>query len=104
VVTHELALFKATMEGARLLVASLSPRSIAEAEGIDPESLEDGGRSGLWGRRRNKDASEARLWRRFVGMHEALTDGDRYQRVFLGRVFARTYLAAMGKADSAPKR
>jgi hypothetical protein len=105
VVTHELALFKATMEGARLLVEAISPRAVAEAEGIDPDSLEDGGKSsGLWGRRRAKESTEARLWRRFVGQHEALTDGNRYQRVFLGRIFARTYLAAMGKREPSEKR
>ncbi|MEY4509150.1 MAG: hypothetical protein RLZZ450_1272 [Pseudomonadota bacterium] len=100
VVTHELALFKATMEGAKLLVDSLSPAAIADAEGVESES----GGSGLWGRRRAKESTDARLWRRFVSMHEALTDGNRYQRVFLGRVFARTYLAAMGKSEGAPKR
>lgn len=97
VVTHELALFKATMEGARQLVESISPRAIAEAEGVDPESLESLGKtSGLWARR-GKEGIEARLWRRYLSQHEALTDGDRYQRVFLGRIFARTYLAAMGR-------
>jgi hypothetical protein len=32
-------------------------------------------------------------------------DGDRYQRLFLGRKFARTYLAAMGqRGDGADER
>ncbi|MDB4975950.1 MAG: protein kinase [Myxococcaceae bacterium] len=104
VVTHELALFKATMEGARLLVEALSPAAVAQAEGIDLEDLSDGAKGpGLWDRLRPKDSAEARLWKRFVSTHEALMDGDRYQRVFLGRVFARTYLAAMGQGEQTPR-
>ncbi|HEY6881017.1 MAG TPA: FHA domain-containing protein [Polyangiales bacterium] len=99
-VMHELALLKATMEGARNLLAAISPHAIAEAEGIDGESFaEDVGRASLLDRWRGNGGAntEARLWRRFVSMYQSLLDSDRYQRVFMGRIFARTYLAAMGQ-------
>lgn len=99
-VMHELALLKATMEGARNLLAAISPHAIAEAEGIDGESFaEDAGRASLLERWRSGGGAnaEARLWRRFVTMYQSLLDSDRYQRVFMGRIFARTYLAAMGQ-------
>lgn len=104
-VTHELALFQATIEGARMLVNSISPEAIAQNEQIDLEELDGETRSpALWGRFRGKEAPEVRLWRAFVKAHETLMDSDRYQRVFLGRVFAKTYLAAMGQGEQAEKR
>lgn len=103
VVTHEIALFKATFEGARFLVEAFSPDAIAEAEGVDLASLAGHTSRGFWDRWRGKEALEARLWRRVVSTHEALMDGERYQRVFLGRVFAKTYLAAMGQSTGAPE-
>jgi hypothetical protein len=100
VVMHELSLFKATLEGARSLVESMSPEALAKAEGIDLASLEEGGSGGgFLGRLRPRDTPEGRLWRRFMDTYEGLMDGDRYQRLFLGRKFARTYLAAMGQRD-----
>lgn len=101
VIMHELSLFKATLEGARSMIEALSPQALAKAEGIDLESLEEGS-SGFLGRLLPRDTPEARLWRRFAETYEGLMDGDRYQRVFLGRKFARTYLAAMGQRDTAP--
>jgi predicted component of type VI protein secretion system len=104
-VTHELALFQATIEGARMLVNSISPEAIAQHEQVDLEELEGEARSpALWGRFRGKEAPEVRLWRAFVKAHETLMDSDRYQRVFLGRVFAKTYLAAMGQGEQGEKR
>jgi hypothetical protein len=106
VVMHELSLFKATLEGARGLVESMSPEALAKAEGIDLASLEEGGSSsGFLGRLLPRDTPEGRLWRRFMNTYEGLMDGDRYQRTFLGRKFARTYLAAMGqRGDAADER
>lgn len=100
VVTHELALFRATLEGARALVNTLSPAVIAssadgdEAPGAEPAI-------GFWTRLLCKDAGDIGLWRRFLSMYGDLTDGARYERVFLGRVFSRSYLAAMGQPDPA---
>ncbi|MFT3925122.1 MAG: FHA domain-containing protein [Myxococcales bacterium] len=101
VVVHEFALFKATLGGARELLETLSPAAIAEAEGIDPAEIEQSESSpGLWKRISSRDGPEQRLWRRFVAVYEGLVDGDRYQRAFLGRAFARTYLSAMGSTDT----
>lgn len=105
VVMHELSLFKATLEGARSLVESMSPEALAKAEGVDLASLEEGGSgSGFLGRLLPRDTPEGRLWRRFMTTYEGLMDGDRYQRLFLGRKFARTYLAAMGQRGDADER
>jgi predicted component of type VI protein secretion system len=105
VVMHELSLFKATLEGARGLVESLSPAALAKAEGIDLAALEEGGSgSGFLGRLLPRDTPEGRLWRRFMSTYEGLMDGDRYQRLFLGRKFARTYLAAMGQREGSDER
>jgi hypothetical protein len=100
VIMHELSLFKATLEGARSLLESLSPETLAKAEGVELASLEEGGSGGgFLGRLLPRDSPESRLWRRFSSTYEALMDGDRYQRLFLGRQFARTYLAAMGQRE-----
>jgi hypothetical protein len=105
VIMHELSLFKATLEGARSLLEALSPATLAKAEGIDLASLEDGGGGGgFLGRLLPRDSPEARLWRKFSETYEGLMDGERYQRTFLGRTFARTYLAAMGQRDGGEER
>jgi hypothetical protein len=104
VVMHEVSLFKATLEGARALVESMSPAALAKAEGIDLASLEEGAGSGFLGRLLPRDTPEGRLWRRFMNTYEGLMDGDRYQRTFLGRKFARTYLAAMGQREGSDER
>lgn len=100
VVTHELALFKATLEGARTLVDALSPEAIKQAEQTDNEGPEAGGQTpNLWSRLKERVSPEARWWQRLVTMHASLKDDDRYERVFLGRWFARSYLAAMGQPN-----
>jgi hypothetical protein len=101
VVMHEIALFKATLEGARALLETLSPEAIAEAEDVDLEALEDeDSEPGFWQRLKSRDDPRIALWRRFVETYESLKDGARYQRVFMGRPFARTYLMAMGQTDA----
>jgi hypothetical protein len=104
VIMHELSLFKATLEGARSLLDSLSPAALAKAEGIELASIEEGTGGGFLGRLLPRDSPESRLWRRFTSTYEGLMDGDRYQRLFLGRSFARTYLAAMGQRDGGEDR
>jgi predicted component of type VI protein secretion system len=102
VVTHELALFRATLDGARTLLSTLSPDMIASsagADGDDPAVAEPA--AGFWTRLLCKDAADIGLWRRFLAMYGELTDGARYERVFLGRVFSRSYLAAMGRPEHA---
>jgi hypothetical protein len=99
VVTHELALFRATLEGARTLVNSLSPDVVASAADADGPGSEPA--PGFWTRLLCKDAGDIGLWRRFRATYAELTDGARYERVFLGRVFSRSYLAAMGRPDPA---
>jgi len=99
VVTHELALFRATLEGARTLVNSLSPTVVASSINGDTAGAEPA--AGFWTRLLCKDAGDIGLWRRFRAMYAELTDGARYERVFLGRVFSRSYLAAMGRAEPA---
>jgi predicted component of type VI protein secretion system len=94
-VTHELALFKAMLEAARKLVDSLSPEALSTAEQGAGAQTEPN-RAGLW-RRLRGEAPEVRLWQRLVAAHGALLDGNRYQRFFLGRMFAHSYLAAMGQ-------
>jgi hypothetical protein len=99
-VTHELALFRAVLEGARMLLEPLSPAALAQSEGValpDPDA--GAPREGFWDRLRSGHGVETRLWQRLVGTHAALLSDQRYQRVFLGRTFARTYLAAMGQSE-----
>jgi predicted component of type VI protein secretion system len=102
VVTHELALFRATLDGARTLINTLSPDLIASSAAADDRDL--GGAEpapGFWTRLLCKDAGDIGLWRRFLSLYGDLTEGARYERVFLGRVFSRSYLAAMGEPDAA---
>lgn len=100
VVTHELALFRATLEGARALVNTLSPDAIASRVAADGGSALRAEREpGFWTRLLCKDARAIGLWQRFLAMYTELTDGARYERIFLGRVFSRSYLAAMGHPD-----
>jgi len=101
VVTHELALFRATLEGARTLVKTLSPEVVASSVDADRDAPGAEPAPGFWTRLLCKDAGDIGLWRRFQAMYGELTDGARYERVFLGRVFSRSYLAAMGRPDAA---
>jgi len=100
-VTHELALFRATLDGARSLMNTLSPETIASSAAADDEAAEEEPAAGFWTRLLCKDAGDIGLWRRFLALYEELTDGARYERVFLGRVFSRSYLAAMGRPEDA---
>jgi hypothetical protein len=95
-VTHELALFKATHAAARRLLEALSPEAIEQAEQRAPQATATGG-AALWRKLRGLDRPEARLWWRLHLVHGSLLDGERYQRFFLGRMFAHGYLAAMGR-------
>jgi hypothetical protein len=102
VVTHELALFRATLDGARTLMSTLSPETIesnpaAESDDVaGPEPV-----VGFWTRLFCKEAGDIELWQRYVAVYGDLTDGARYERVFLGRDFSRSYLAAMGRSEHA---
>lgn len=100
-ITHEWAIFRATLSGARALLDSLSPDAVAEDAGDEETASGRGIQALLGGITQHKD--EARLWRAYLAKHEGLAQGERYQRVFLGRQFARIYLSAMGRAaaDSA---
>lgn len=101
VVTHELALFRATLDGARSLMNTLSPEVIASSTGADDDAAEGEPLAGFWTRLLCKDAGDIGLWRRFLALYEELADGARYERIFLGRVFSRSYLAAMGRPEHA---
>jgi pSer/pThr/pTyr-binding forkhead associated (FHA) protein len=103
VVTHELALFRATLDGARTLVSSLAPDVIASSA-ADEDAADAEPAPGFWTRLLCKDAGEIGLWRRFLALYGVLTDGARYERVFFGRVFSRSYRAAMGQGGAAPAR
>jgi len=100
-VTHELALFRATLDGARSLMNTLSPETIASSAVADDDAADDEPAAGFWTRLLCKDAGDIGLWRKFLTMYDELTDGARYERVFLGRVFSRSYLAAMGRPEDA---
>jgi hypothetical protein len=99
-VTHELALFRATLDGARTLVHAISPEVVTEAEQAEHGADAPPRSRGLWDRLFGKHAEAAQLWQRFLTLHGQLVEGSRYERVFLGRVFARSYLAAMGKPEA----
>jgi predicted component of type VI protein secretion system len=101
VVTHELALFRATLDGARSLMNTLSPETIASSTDPGDDAAGDEQLAGFWTRLLCKDAGDIGLWRRFLALYEELTDGARYERIFLGRVFSRSYLAAMGRPEQA---
>jgi hypothetical protein len=102
VVTHELALFRATLDGARTLVNTLSPNVIASSGAAEAGDGAGGVTApGFWTRLLCKDAGDIGLWRRFLATYGELTDGAHYERIFLGRVFSRSYLAAMGSPDPA---
>jgi len=104
VVTHEFALFRAVLEGARTLVDAISPEVVEQSNrGADVEPDESSESHSFWTRLFSKTAPEVSLWRRFVSLHADILDGARYERVFLGRVFARSYLAAMGQVDSSAR-
>jgi hypothetical protein len=100
VVMHELALFKATLEGARALLETLSPAAIAQGAQIDLSEVEESSEPGFWQRLKSRDDPRTLLWTKFVETYESLKDGARYQRVFMGRPFARTYLMAMGQSEA----
>ncbi len=100
-VTHELALFRATLDGARSLMITLSPETIASSIVVDDDAADDEPVAGFWTRLLCKDAGDIGLWRKFLTLYDDLTDGARYERVFLGRVFSRSYLAAMGRPEDA---
>jgi predicted component of type VI protein secretion system len=100
VVTHELALFRATLDGARSLMNTLSPEMIASGTGAEDGAPGDETSAGFWTRLLCKDAGDIGLWRRFLALYDELTDGARYERIFLGRVFSRSYLAAMGQPET----
>lgn len=87
-VAHELALFNATMVGARTLAERFSPEQAATEEGVKLEAATE---------RRRGGSVERRVLARLRDNFRELMEGERYQRVFLGRAFARTYLAAMGR-------
>jgi predicted component of type VI protein secretion system len=102
VVTHELALFRATLDGARTLISAVSPETIESSTAAD----DDGGDGaepavGFWTRLFCKEAGDIELWQKYVALYGELTDGARYERVFLGRDFSRSYLAAMGRSEHA---
>jgi predicted component of type VI protein secretion system len=102
VVTHELALFRATLDGARTLLNTLSPDTIASSAAVDDDDLAVAEpAAGFWTRLLCKDAGDIGLWRRFLATYGELANGARYERVFLGRVFSRSYLAAMGRPEHA---
>ena len=100
-VTHELALFRATLDGARSLMNTLSPDTIASSAGAEDDAAGDDPGAGFWTRLLCKDAGDIGMWRRFLALYDELTDGARYERIFLGRVFSRSYLAAMGRPEQA---
>ena len=54
----------------------------------------------FWQRLKSRDDPRIALWTKFVETYESLKDGARYQRVFMGRPFARTYLMAMGQSEA----
>jgi predicted component of type VI protein secretion system len=100
-VTHELALFRATLDGARSLMNTLSPETIASSGVSDDDAADEEPAAGFWTRLLCKDAGDIGLWRKFLTLYDELTDGARYERIFLGRVFSRSYLAAMGRPEDA---
>lgn len=105
VVTHELALFRATLDGAHDLLQAISPEAIEQslygAGGAVAAERDHGNLISRWLRR---PVREKALWERFETMHTTLLDEARYERVFLGRSFARSYLSAMGKPGHTDKR
>jgi predicted component of type VI protein secretion system len=103
IITHELALFRATLDGARSLVESVSPQAVTlavqDSEPSASETDEQARGVPFWRRWLARVPAEVSLWRRFVSLHTELAQDARYERVFLGRVFVRSYLAALGQAD-----
>ncbi len=90
---HEAALFGAIKDGAQALLEALSPAAVAREE--QRSSDDPGMLSRVFASK--QDGVDAKLWRRFVAMHENLMDGKQYQRKFIGREFARIYLRALEK-------
>jgi hypothetical protein len=79
---------------------TLSPEMIASGTGAEDGAPGDETSAGFWTRLLCKDAGDIGLWRRFLALYDELTDGARYERIFLGRVFSRSYLAAMGQPET----
>lgn len=105
-VRHEWALMQATLEGARELLESVSPAELARQQGVELPASDEPRAKGFWHPLgpSNGTLLAAQLWFRFVDEHAALTQGDHYQRRFLGARFSKRYTKAMGTSDSTTPR
>lgn len=95
IMTHQVALLGAVMEGVRkLLQVRLSPGGILR-------HVEGGGGAFNFG-----PFKAAAAWRRYLALHDELTEDKEITSAIFGRDFARAYSAALGEnfADNDPRR
>lgn len=95
IMTHQVALLGAVMEGVRkLLQVRLSPAGIVRH--VDGE-----GGAFSFG-----PFKAAAAWRRYLALHDELTEDKEITSAIFGRDFARAYSAALGEnfADNDPRR
>ena len=86
---HQVALVSAVVEGARGMLAELSPDAAA-----DPKAKKQQQSTGLFG---GLFSNEAQVkWNRFRSLFGEMMDEDRFTRKLFGRPFARKYYAIMG--------
>jgi hypothetical protein len=83
-------------------MSALSPETIeSSAAAEDDDAADAEPAAGFWTRLLCKDAGDIESWQKYVALYGELTDSARYERVFLGRDFSRSYLAAMGRSEHA---
>ena len=91
VAMHQVALINGTVEGARGILTSMSPETMAGAPPATraPE-IRDASAGGFFG------AKVKTWWKAYAAKHAELEDGDRFARELFGRAFASAYLTIMG--------
>lgn len=87
---HQVALLSGLIEGVRSLLTQLAPQTALGLEGNAPVPTPSGALAFFQAPRLAKG------WRKIVGVHQSLLEGDRFTRELFGRSFARAYYAVTG--------
>jgi predicted component of type VI protein secretion system len=100
---HQVAILGASVEGARELLDSLSPGSMASPEG----ALSSSGSAITIGRQRLPaffmnlwPVAPLVSWNRYKRHYEMTAEGDRFTQKLFGRKFVRAYLALVGSQET----
>lgn len=99
---HQVALLGASVEGARELLESLSPRVVAgtaPTATIGSNAITARAQGILSALTRTWPIGPIISWGRYKQAYDATTEGDRFTRQLFGRKFIRAYLALIGGQD-----